>query len=70
MLVMLSKDVFTMDSILTRIESYEGVKKVDMVLPIRIEVHNEWITREINKKLAAERLQATATPVIASANQD
>ncbi len=70
MLVMLSRDVLTMDSILRRIESYEGVKKVEMVLPIRIEVHYEWITREINKKLATERLQATATPVIASANQD
>lgn len=69
-LVMLSKDVFTMDSILTRIESYEGVKKVEMALPIRAETHYEWITKGINRKLASERAPATATPVIASAIED
>ncbi len=69
-LVLLSKDVFTLDSILTRIESYEGVKKAEMALPIRAETHYEWITRGINRKLATERVPATATPVIASTNED
>ncbi len=70
LLIMLSKDVFTMDSILARIESYEGVKKVEMVLPIRTEPQYEWITRGINKKLATERVTAAVTPIVASANKD
>jgi DNA-binding Lrp family transcriptional regulator len=46
-----SKDVFALDSIAKRIESYPGVKKTDVYIPISIEYHTEVITKEIEKKL-------------------
>jgi DNA-binding Lrp family transcriptional regulator len=46
-----SKDVFTLDSIMRRIESYPGVRKVDVFIPTRIEYHKEVIIKEIERKL-------------------
>ncbi|MGH9979360.1 MAG: winged helix-turn-helix transcriptional regulator, partial [Nitrososphaeraceae archaeon] len=50
-----SKDVFALDSVIKRIESYQGVKKVDVLIPISIEYHKEILIKEIEKKLADKR---------------
>lgn len=50
-----SKDVFALDSIAKRIESYPGVRKVDVSIPIRIEYHKEPIIKEIERKLVDKR---------------
>jgi hypothetical protein len=46
-----SKDVFALDSLVKRIESYPGVKKADAFIPISIEYHKEVILKEIERKL-------------------
>ena len=46
-----SKDVFALDSIVKRIESFPGVKKTDVFIPISIEYHKEVILKEIERKL-------------------
>jgi DNA-binding Lrp family transcriptional regulator len=50
-----SKDVFALDSVIKRIESYPGVRKVDVLIPISIEFHKEVIIKEIERKLGDKR---------------
>jgi DNA-binding Lrp family transcriptional regulator len=50
-----SKDVFALDSVTKRIESYPGVRKVDVFIPISIEYHKEVIIKEIEKNLVDKR---------------
>ena len=50
-----SKDVFALDSVIKRIESYQGVRKVDVLIPISIEYHKEVIIKEIERKLVDKR---------------
>jgi DNA-binding Lrp family transcriptional regulator len=47
----LSKDVFTADKILETIESYKGVIQTEVFLPTNINLHQDWLTAEIEKKL-------------------
>ena len=47
----LSKDVFTADKILETIESYRGVIQTEVILPTKIMIHQEWLTKQIEKKL-------------------
>jgi hypothetical protein len=49
--VFCSKDVFVLDSIMRRIESYPGVRKVDVFIPTGIEYHKEVVIKEIERKL-------------------
>jgi hypothetical protein len=53
--LLFSKDVFALDSVMRRIESYPGVKKVDVFIPISIEYHKEVIIKEIERKLVDKR---------------
>lgn len=53
--VFCSKDVFALDSVMRRIESYPGVRKVDVFIPTRIEYHKEVIIKEIERKLVDKR---------------
>jgi DNA-binding Lrp family transcriptional regulator len=50
-----SKDVFALDSVVKRIESYGGVKKVDVLIPINIEYHKDILVKEIERKLVDKR---------------
>jgi DNA-binding Lrp family transcriptional regulator len=50
-----SKDVFALDSVIKRIESYGGVKKVDVLIPINIEYHKNVLIKEIERKLVDKR---------------
>jgi DNA-binding Lrp family transcriptional regulator len=50
-----SKDVFALDSVIKRIESYPGVRKVDVFIPISTEYHEEVIIKEIKRKLVDKR---------------
>ena len=49
--VFCTTDVFVLDSVLKRIESYTGVRKVDVFIPTHIEYHKEVTIREIERKL-------------------
>lgn len=50
-----SKDIFALDSVIKRIESYPGVRKVDVFIPISIEYHKEVIIKEVEKRLVEKR---------------
>ena len=50
-----SKDVFALDSVIKRLESYPGVRKVDVFIPISTEYHEEVIIKEIERKLVDKR---------------
>jgi DNA-binding Lrp family transcriptional regulator len=41
----------TVDSIVTRVKSYGGVKGVELFITTKVAYHQEWLVREINKKL-------------------
>lgn len=53
--IFFSKDVFALDSVIKRIESYPGVRKVDVFIPISTEYHEEVIIKEIERKLVDKR---------------
>jgi DNA-binding Lrp family transcriptional regulator len=50
-LVMCSIDIRTIDSILRKIESYDGVNAAEVFLPTKVMHYQDWILREINKML-------------------
>ena len=37
---------------MTRVKSYDGVKEVELFITTRVAYHEEWLIREINKKLS------------------
>ena len=41
----------TVDSIVTRVKSYGGVQRVELFITTKVVYHQEWLVREINKKL-------------------
>jgi hypothetical protein len=41
----------TVDSIVTRVKSYGGVQGVELFITTKVALHQEWLVREINKKL-------------------
>ena len=41
----------TVDSIVTRVKSYGGVQAVELFITTKVVYHQEWLVREINKKL-------------------
>ena len=50
-LVLFSQDIFTADSILKKIESFIGVKRVELYI-LKDTIHyNEWLLKEINKRM-------------------
>lgn len=50
-----SKDMFALDAVIKRIESYQGVRKTDVFIPISIEYHKEVIIKEIERRLVEKR---------------
>jgi DNA-binding Lrp family transcriptional regulator len=46
-----SKDVFALDLVVKRVETYPGIRKVDVFIPISIEYHKDILTKEIERKL-------------------
>jgi len=47
--------MFALDSVIKRIESYQGVRKTDVFIPISIEYHKEVIIKEIERRLVEKR---------------
>jgi DNA-binding Lrp family transcriptional regulator len=53
--VLYSENVFTVDYILNRVSSFEGVKNADVYILTKWQYHNDWIMKEISNKMS--RLQ-------------
>jgi DNA-binding Lrp family transcriptional regulator len=49
--VLFAENVFTVDSILTRVSSFEGVKSADVYILTKWQYHENWIMKEINNRL-------------------
>jgi hypothetical protein len=46
----------TVDSILERIESYEGVTQIEPYITTKLIYYQDWLQREIDKRLRSEQL--------------
>ncbi len=53
--VLFAENVFTVDSILTRVSSFEGVKSADVYILTKWQYHDDWIVKEINKRISQRR---------------
>jgi DNA-binding Lrp family transcriptional regulator len=53
--VLFAENVFTVDSILTRVSSFEGVKSADVYILTKWQYHDDWIIKEINKRISQRR---------------
>jgi len=68
--VLFSENVFIIDSVLAKVDSFEGVKNADVYIVTEKQYHNDWIMREIDESLLLQRQQqlsynsikAAATP--------
>jgi DNA-binding Lrp family transcriptional regulator len=63
-----SEDAIGIESIRSRIESFEGVQQANAFLPIKIACPQEWILRAIDKRLAdyARKVKESSEKTIAS----
>lgn len=61
-LLLMSENVFTIDAIMTRVESYQGVKRADVSFPTYLEHDQRAILKGIDAKLAGEGALAAAPP--------
>lgn len=49
--VLFSENVFTVDSVLTKVGSFEGVKSADVYILTKWQYHDDWIIKEINNRI-------------------
>jgi DNA-binding Lrp family transcriptional regulator len=47
--VLFGENVFTVDSVLTKVSSFEGVQSADVYVLTKWQYHDDWIMKEINK---------------------
>ena len=50
--VLFAENVFTVDSVLTRVYSFKGVKSADVYILTKWQYHDDWIMKEINKRIS------------------
>lgn len=49
--VLFSENVFTVDSVLASVSSFEGVKSADVYILTKWHFHDDWIIKEINNRI-------------------
>jgi hypothetical protein len=49
--VLFGENVFTVDSVLVRVDSFEGVKSADVYILTKWQYYDDWIIKEIDKRL-------------------
>jgi DNA-binding Lrp family transcriptional regulator len=54
-------NISTVDSILTQIASYDGVEEDEVFITTKLAYYQEWLKREINKRLGSEAVATTRT---------
>jgi hypothetical protein len=54
--VLFAENVFMIDFILAKVDSFEGVKSADVYVLTKLQYHNDWIMREIDERLLPQRL--------------
>ncbi len=53
--IIFGENVFTIDFVLAKVDTFEGVKKADVYILTKLEYYNDWIIREIDETLLPER---------------
>ncbi len=56
--ILFSQDIFTANGILKKVESFNGVKRVELFIITETTNYHEWILREINRRLIAKSTRA------------
>jgi DNA-binding Lrp family transcriptional regulator len=54
--VLFGENVFTVDSVMARVNSFEGVKSADVYILTKWQYYDEWIIREIDKRLLSANI--------------
>jgi DNA-binding Lrp family transcriptional regulator len=54
--VLFGENVFTVDSVMARVNSFEGVKSADVYILTKWQYYDEWIMKEIDKRLLPQPL--------------
>lgn len=49
--VLFGENIFEVDSVLAKVEFFEGVKSVDIYILIKWQYYDDWIIREIEERL-------------------
>ena len=50
--VLFSENVFTIDSVLDKVSSFEGVKSADVYILTKWQYHDDWIMKEISNRIS------------------
>jgi DNA-binding Lrp family transcriptional regulator len=61
--VLFGENVFTVDSVMARVNSFEGVKSADVYILTKWHYYDDWILREIDKRLLPRPLLRKSTKV-------
>ena len=56
-----SPNIPTVELILTRLLSFDGVESAELFIMTRMGYYIDWLKREINRKLKSERANTSAT---------
>lgn len=54
--VLFGENVFTVDSVMARVNSFEGVKSADVYILTKWKYYDDWIMKEIDKRLLPQPL--------------
>jgi DNA-binding Lrp family transcriptional regulator len=61
--VLFGENVFTVDSVMDKVNSFEGVKSADVYILTKWQYHDEWIINEIDRRLLPQPLLRKLTRV-------
>jgi hypothetical protein len=49
--ILFGENVFKVDSVLAKVDSFEGVKMADAYIVTKVQYYDEWVLREIDERL-------------------
>lgn len=61
--VLFGENVFTVDSVMDRVNSFEGVKSADVYILTKWQYHDDWIINEIDRRLLPQPLLCKTTRI-------
>lgn len=68
--ILFGENVFMIDSVLSKVDNFEGVKNADVYILTKIQYYNDWLIREIDQRLSPQRppfhksIKPPATPTV------
>jgi DNA-binding Lrp family transcriptional regulator len=63
--VLFGENVFTVDSVLAKVDSFEGVKTADVYILTKLQYYDDWIIREIDRRLLPRSISRKSVKVSA-----